>query len=118
MSSFPRGGTFTGGDVSSATHFLSSVEIDGNVGFYGTDPVAKPAAYTLTWGSLARLLPNTAAVAPASTAATNVTPFGYTTQAQADAIRAASANMVSDLGNVKNVLAQLITDLRTAGLIA
>lgn len=42
----------------------------GKLGFYNTVPVAQAAAIT----------------APAATAATNVTPWGYSTQAQADAI--------------------------------
>src|SRR4051794_34039260 len=43
--------------------------------------------YTQTFNTPSRTVPAAAAVAASSTAASNVTPWGYTTQAQADGIR-------------------------------
>lgn len=49
------------------------------LGFYGTAPVTRAAA----------------APQPANTASTNTTPFGYTTQAQADAINTAVRTLIA-----------------------
>jgi hypothetical protein len=51
------------------------------IGFYGATPVARAAAIT----------------APAATAASNSTPYGYTTSAQADAIQVAVNSILTAL---------------------
>lgn len=51
------------------------------LGFYGATPVVRPAA----------------AAQPAATASTNTTPFGYTTQAQADAIVTGVRTLIATL---------------------
>jgi hypothetical protein len=96
---------------------LGGADIRTPVGFYGAAPVARSAAYTLTYAGLARVLAADTAVDPANTAATQATPWGYTTQAQADAIRAAAIALHADLDVTKNVLAQLIADLKNNGLM-
>lgn len=50
------------------------------LGFYGTTPIARPAAPTQ----------------PVATASTQTTPFGYSTQAQADAIVTAIRTLVAN----------------------
>lgn len=97
--------------------FLGGADIRAPVGFYGAVPVVRPAAYTLTYGTTGRVLAADTTVDPASTASTNTTPFGYTTAAQADAIRAATQALHVDLDNTKNVLAQLVADLKANGLV-
>lgn len=78
---------------------------------------ALPTAYTQTYATATRTHSNPAAASVATTGATNVTPFGYTTSAQADAIRAAVNNLVTDVANIKQVLNQVIDDLQAAGLL-
>ena len=53
---------------------------------------------------------------PASTAATNIAPYGFS-QEQADAIVTAVRALVDDVTNVKGVLNQVIDDLQTLGLL-
>jgi hypothetical protein len=87
-----------------------------NLGFFNTGPVARPAAYTLTYPTNTRVLAADAVVDPAATAATSVTPFGYTTAAQADAIRAAVIELHAELNTVRGVLRQLVADMQSYGL--
>jgi len=74
--------------------------------------------YTQTYSTTSRTVPNTTAVKPAATAATNVAPYGFTTAAQADAIRTCTNNLVDDVNNVKNVLNQLLDDLQAKGIVS
>lgn len=62
----------------------NSLRMNGvtKLGLYGATPVTQPAAIT----------------APAATASTNVTPFGYTTSAQADAIVTAVRAILTAIG--------------------
>jgi hypothetical protein len=52
---------------------------------------------------------------PASTGSTNVTPYGYTTAAQADAVVAAVIELHAELNNVRQVLRQVVADLQALG---
>lgn len=78
---------------------------------------ALPTAYTQTYATVTRTHSNPVASSVATTSATNVTPWGYSTQAQADNIRAAVNNLITDVANVKQVLNQVIDDLQAAGLL-
>jgi len=63
---------------------VSAVPVKGTsttLGFFGATPVAQPAAPTQ----------------PATTASTQASPFGYTTQAQADNISSAVHTLVAVL---------------------
>lgn len=53
------------------------------LGFYGTTPITRPAAPTQ----------------PVSTASTQTTPFGYSTQAQADAITTGVRTLIAALSS-------------------
>lgn len=81
---------------------------NAKIGFFGVTPVVRPSAYTQTANSTAS---KTQIAAAATTAATNTSPFGYSTQAQADAVRAA-ANRALELCNA------IIDDLQALGLVA
>lgn len=87
------------------------------LGFFGAALVARAAAYVLTYATKSRTLANDTAVNVAATASTNVTPFGYTTAAQADAIPVNINAIRVDLDNAKNVLAQVVADLQNYGLL-
>lgn len=87
----------------------------GQLGFWGNH-IARPAAYTLTYPTNSRTLAADSITDPATTAATNVAPFGYTTAAQADAIRAAVIELHVELNNVRQVLRQLVADMQNYGL--
>lgn len=77
-----------------------------------------PSAYTQTYSTANRTVPNATAVAPAATAATNVTPYGFGTAAQADAIKNGVINAITDIDSLRKVVTALIDDLQAAGLIA
>lgn len=110
------GSTIAGGLTTTGATKLAGAA-DG-LGFYGHATTARTAAYTLTFATAgSRVLAADTAVDPAATAATNVTPFGYTTAAQADAVRAATVTLHADLDATKAVLKQLLADLQANGLL-
>jgi hypothetical protein len=76
------------------------------IGFYGVAPASRPAAYTQTYATAAR---THVAAAVATTAATNIGPFGYTTAAQADAIPVA-------INELKALINAMIDDRQADGL--
>ena len=78
----------------------------GKLGLFGVTPVVRAAAYNQTAYSTAARA-TTAAVA--ATGASNSTPYGYTTAAQADAI-------VSSINNLKQLVNALIDDAQAYGL--
>jgi hypothetical protein len=85
-------GTTTGTKIGTAT--------SQKIAFWNATPVIQPASA------------NQAAVTTtvATTAATNITPYGYTTAAQAD-------NLITEVGELKTLTNQLRSDLVTMGLI-
>lgn len=117
ISSTTNDGTLTAGStltLTVSTYFLAaaagaSVAITRNPG--------KTAAYTLTYSTAARTVPNATyaaptvtAVATAATAATSTSPFGYA-QAQADAIRAGVNATIIDVAATNTKLAALAADV-------
>lgn len=102
--------------------FGGEIEIDGdlnhdgvNAGVYGVPPVPRPAAYTQTYATADKVHANPTQTAVAATAATNVTPFGFTTAAQADDIRAQVNNARLDILDLKQLVNALIDDLQSQG---
>lgn len=89
---------------------------DGTLGAFGVAPAARAGAYALAGPAASRNLAAPTAVAPGNTAATQVTPWGYSTQAQADGVRATAASLVTDVANIQAVLRQLIADMQAYGL--
>ena len=86
------------------------------LGFYSVTPTTRPAAYTQTFSTASRTVPNATAAAVDATAATNVTPFGYTA-AQADGIIAAVNALRTDVDAVRQVVTAVIDDLQAVGLL-
>ncbi len=102
---------------------LNKIEIDsdlnhdgGKAGFFGVDPVVRPSAFTQTYTTSdhthdAKLSSNIV-VTP-----TNSSPWGYTTEAAAQAIEDEINNLSGDVTNIKNVINSIIDDLQTLGLL-
>lgn len=87
------------------------------LGFFGKTPVARVVAYTLTYSTKSRTNANLTAATVATTAATQAAPWGYSTQAQADALVTQLNALVADVLNIKQVLTQVIDDLKSYGLL-
>jgi len=103
--------------------FGSEVEIDGalnhdgtTVGFFNVTPTTQPTAYTQTYATADKTHANATQVAVATTGATAVTPFGYTTSAQADAIVTAVNAARLDILDLKQLVNSVIDDLQALGL--
>lgn len=82
----------------------------GQIGFYGTTPVARPAAYTKTYSTASRTIPNATFTNLVTTAATNVTPYGFATQAQADEIATKVNALAADVLILKQLIVSLVND--------
>lgn len=103
-------------DVLEAVAALILGDVGATVGFYGTAPIARAAAYTQTYSTATRTHANPTAAAVATTAA-SLAGYGFT-QAQANALPAAINALVIDLANTKQVLNRVLDDLQLMGLLA
>ena len=79
---------------------------------------APSTAYTQTYSTAARTVPDATVAAVATTAATNSSPYGYAGSAQADAIPVAINALAADVLALKKVITAIIDDLQTMGLFA
>ena len=86
---------------------------DPQLGFYGTVPVSQAAAYTKTYATASRIIPNATFTNLVTTAATNVTPYGFATQAQADAIATKVNALAADVLILKQLIVSLVNDSST-----
>lgn len=88
------------------------------LGFYSVTPTTRPAAYTQTYSTAARDNPALTAVTLAGTGATNVTPYGFTTAAQANAlVSSVNALVFTDIPAIQKLLNSVIDDLQALGLL-
>jgi hypothetical protein len=83
------------------------------LGFYGATPVIKAAAYTKTYSTASRVIPVATFTNLVTTAATNVAPYGFTTQAQADAIATKVNALAADVLILKQLIVSLVNDSST-----
>ena len=83
------------------------------LGFYGATPVIQAAAYTKTYATASRTIPNATFTNLVTTAATNVTPYGFTTAAQADAIATKVNALAADVLILKQLIVSLVNDSST-----
>lgn len=104
-------GTATLGAIT-ATNFTCGTK----VGFFAGSSL-QASAYTQTYSTATKTHSNMTSAAVTTTAATNVSPYGYTTQAQADAIVTAINALRNDVINLKGVVNSLIDDLQAYGLV-
>ena len=86
---------------------------DPQLGFYGTVPVSQAAAYTKTYATASRVIPVATFTNLVTTAATNVTPYGFATQAQADAIATKVNALAADVLILKQLIVSLVNDSST-----
>jgi len=93
-----------------STHIYVSIDVDP----LKLD-VIQQGAYTQTYATTARTVPNATAVSVATTAATNSSPYGYA-QAQADAIPVAINALEADVVALKKVIGAIIDDLQAVGI--
>lgn len=86
--------------------------------FWNATPIVRPSAYTQTYSTASKTVANNTAVSVDTTAATNIAPYGYTTQAQADAIITAINALLVDMTEVKKNVNAIIDDQQAIGLFA
>ena len=84
--------------------------------FYGVTPVVRAAAYTQTFPTASRTVSNPTFTNLATTAATNVTPWGFSTQAQADDIATKVNQLAADVVILRQLINSLIDDSQAYGL--
>jgi hypothetical protein len=83
------------------------------LGFYGATPVTQAAAYTKTYSTASRIVPVATFTDLVTTAATNVTPYGFTTAAQANAIATKVNALAADVLILKQLIVSLVDDSST-----
>ena len=83
------------------------------MGFFNSTPVAQAAAYTKTYSTASRTIPNATFTNLATTAATNVAPYGFSTAAQADDIAIKVNALAADVLILKQLLVSLVNDSST-----
>jgi len=88
------------------------------LGFFNATPVVQRSAYTQTYSTADKTHANSTFADLATTAATQTTPWGFATQAQADAIATKVNALGADVVDVKQLVNALIDDLQALGLVA
>jgi hypothetical protein len=87
-----------------------------SLAFFGITPSTRASAYTQTYSTASKTVPNATVAAVSTTGSSQVTPYGYTTSAQADAIPTAINALAADVLALKKVITALIDDLQAYGL--
>lgn len=101
-----------------AVTIAGALDHDGTTaGFFGITPASRATAYTQTYATADKTHANAGQTAVATTAATQTTPFGYTTAAQADDIVAQLNNARLDILDLKQLVNSIIDDLQAYGLL-
>ena len=78
--------------------------------------VGPQTTYTQTYSTTASTVPNATVASVATTASTQTTPYGYASQAQADAIPVNINALAADVLALKKVIGQIIDDLQALSL--
>jgi hypothetical protein len=73
-------------------------------------------AYTQTYSAAARTVPEATATSTETTAATAITPYGFS-QAQADAIPVALNALLADMLDLRKVVNGIVDDLQSVGVV-
>lgn len=81
-----------------------------------TTPIVQTTAWTQTYSTSSHTTANPTATSVTTTASTQTTPWGYSTQAQADDIITELNRLITDVANVKNNVNGIIDDLQAYGL--
>lgn len=95
----------------------TSILLSDGIGLFGATVKPQAAAYVLTYATASRVVLNATASALATTAATNVAPYGFTTAAQADNIATQVNFLIADVLTLKKLIVALINDTsKTSGV--
>lgn len=97
---------------------LLRVRVDETgIGVFGVKPSARTAPYKQTYFTVAleKEMPNDTAADLATTASTNVTPYGFASASQADNIAIEFNKLRADMLAVKKLLNSIIDDLQLYG---
>jgi len=86
------------------------------LGFYNATPVVRPGAYTQTYVTAARTVPNATAVNPPA-GGTGTAAGGYDTAANRNLMITSLTNAIADIDALRKVVTALIDDLQALGLI-
>ena len=78
----------------------------------------QPSAYTQTYSTASRTVPNLTSAAVGTTGATNTSPYGFTSALQADSIPTAINALRDDVTALAKVINSVIDDLETWGEVA
>lgn len=82
----------------------------------GLTPIVRRDAYTQTYATAARTVPNATATAVSTAGGTATSPFGYVTLAQANAIVTAVNALIDDALALRKTQTAIIDDLQAFGL--
>lgn len=91
--------------------------LGSQVGFYNVTAVSRPSAYTQTYATADKTHANFTSSDLATTAATQTTPWGFASQAQADNIATQVNAIRADLADLKQLVNAIIDDLQALGLV-
>lgn len=86
------------------------------IGFFGVAQAARASAITQTYSTAARTVANDTAIDLVTTSATQTTPWGFGSQAQAEAIATQFNALRADVLALKKVVNAVIDDLQAYGL--
>jgi hypothetical protein len=87
------------------------------IGLWNATPVIQPSAYTQTFATADKVHAARTATAVTTTAATQTTPWGFSTQAQADAIVTQLNNLRNDHLDTAALLNSVVDDLQAIGAV-
>lgn len=94
-----------------------ALDHDGSTaGFFGVTPASRASAYTQTYSTADKTHANFTSADLATTAATQTTPWGFASQAQADNIATQFNLLRADVADAKALINSVIDDLQTYGL--
>ena len=109
----PNGSIYLGADSGTVIQITQNATPTLQLGFFGTTPVAQAAAYTKTYSTASRTIPNATFTTLSTLPATNVAPYGFTTAAQADAIATKVNALAADVLILKQLIVSLVNDSST-----
>jgi hypothetical protein len=93
------------------------IKVLGNkLGFFNVTPVVKPTAYTQTYATAAKTVPNATASNPPA-GGTGATEGAYDTAAHRDEMITSLTNNIADVLALKQVVNALIDDLQALGIV-
>lgn len=102
-------GTTTGTKIGTST--------TQKLAFYNSTPIVQPSAYTQTYATADKTHADFTSADLATTAATQTTPWGFASQAQAENIATQFNLLRADVADLKQLVNSLIDDLQALGLI-